>query len=69
MAVSLTGRVYDIEILKAPGNLSEDDLRAIREHLANTRFRPAVVNGRSRSIEDYVWKALPRRSASPGSSG
>ena len=69
MAVSLTGRLYDIEILKAPGDLSDEDLRSLREHLAGTRFRPAVVNGRSQSVEGYVWKALPLASASPSSSG
>lgn len=68
MAVSLTGRIYDVEILKAPGNLSEDDLHTLRDHLANTRFRPAVVNGRSRSVEGYVWKTIPLNSAAPGAS-
>lgn len=69
MSVSLTGRVYDVEILKAPGNLSEEDRRTIEEHLASTRFRPAVVEGRSSSVEGFVWKALPLNSTVPGTSG
>ena len=69
MAVSLTGRIYDIEILKAPADLSEDDRHTLKEYLATTRFRPAVVNGRSSSIEGFVWKILPLEAISPDGSG
>jgi hypothetical protein len=69
MTVSLTGRIYDVEVLSASGNLSEKDLHTIRQHLASTRFRPAVIDGRSRSVEGYVWKVLPPNSTAPGSKG
>lgn len=58
MAVSLTGRLYDIEIVKAPDALSKDQLRAVKQHLESTRFRPAVVNGKSQSVQGFVFKAL-----------
>lgn len=58
MAVSLTGRLYDVEIVHAPAAVSPQQLSALKAHLESTRFRPAVVNGRSQSVSGYVWRAL-----------
>jgi tetratricopeptide (TPR) repeat protein len=62
MAVSLTGRLYDVEIVRAPEAVSPEQLTALKSHLESTRFRPAVVNGRSQSVSGYVWKALAQDS-------
>jgi tetratricopeptide (TPR) repeat protein len=62
MAVSLTGRLYDVEIVNAPAALSPDQVAALKADLESTRFRPAVVNGRSQSVSGYVWRALAQHS-------
>jgi tetratricopeptide (TPR) repeat protein len=69
MAVSLNGRLYDVEIVRAPEALSPEQLTALKADLESTRFRPAVVNGRSQSVSGYVWKALARDSEDPPWSG
>lgn len=62
MTVSLTGRLYDVEILNAPEALSPAQIAALKSNLESTRFRPAVVNGRSQSVSGYVWRSLAQES-------
>jgi tetratricopeptide (TPR) repeat protein len=69
MAVSLTGRLYDVEIVKAPETLSPQQLSAWKAQLQTTRFRPAVVNGRSQSVSGYVWRTLAQDAADSPWSG
>ena len=69
LAVSLTGRLYDVKIVKAPDALSEDQLRALTQHLESTRFRPAVVNGKSQSVQGVVLKAQAVRPEATAISG
>lgn len=69
LAVSLTGRLYDIEIVKAPDALSEDQLRSLKQQLKSTRFRPAVVNGKSQSVQGFVFRAQVDEPEAAESSG
>lgn len=62
MTVSLTGRLYDVEIIRAPDAFSPEQRSALKAHLESTRFRPAVVDGRSQSVSGYVWR-MPAQDA------
>lgn len=56
MTVTRNGRLLDVEVLSAPEGGTEEQLAEITERLENTRFRPAVINGKVESTEHFVWK-------------
>ena len=71
MTVMDNGRLQDVEITDAPENLSEEQSQKILGVLQGALFRPAVVNGEVRTLEDFVWKITPlssnaAKNASPG---
>ena len=67
MTVSPTGQLSKIAIVSAPSDASEEGLQAIMDYLQNTRFRPAVVDGSVRTIEDTRWITTLPKSAQSGS--
>ena len=71
MTVMDNGRLQDVEIIDAPESLSEEQSQKILGVLQGALFRPAVVNGEVRTLEDFVWKITPlgsnaAKNASPG---
>jgi hypothetical protein len=71
MTVMDNGRLQDVEITDAPENLSEEQSQKILGVLQGALFRPAVINGEVRILEDFVWKITPlssntAKTASPG---
>ena len=56
MTVSRSGRLIDIEMVNAPENETEEQLRKFTERLENTRFRPAVVNGEVVRLDRFEWR-------------
>ncbi len=71
MTVMDNGRLQDVEIIDAPESLSETQSQKILGVLQGALFRPAVVNGEVRTLEDFVWKITPlssnaAKNASPG---
>ena len=56
MTVTRSGRLVDVRIESAPEGGTEEELQNITKQLENTRFRPAVVNGKVETTENFVWK-------------
>ncbi|MDX1556690.1 MAG: tetratricopeptide repeat protein, partial [Xanthomonadales bacterium] len=65
MTVSRNGRLFDIRVVNAPVNETQEAIQELTDRLQNTRFRPAVINGEVDRLEGYVWRppASPPRIA------
>ncbi len=56
MTVTQSGDLRQIEVLNAPDDMSENQLRAIRKQLGETRFRPGLVNGEAMKFKEFLWR-------------
>lgn len=61
MGVTRSGRLLNIEFLNAPPGSFEEELEGLRQRLESTRFRPAVVEGKVRNVDHFVWKPVLQR--------
>jgi tetratricopeptide (TPR) repeat protein len=55
MTVTRVGKIRDIEILKSPDYLDEDQLKKAERNLSAYRFRPRVVAGEPEQTEAFIW--------------
>lgn len=63
MTVMPNGRLENVEIIRAPGSLSEEKSQEIKRILEGALFRPALVDGKVHALEGFVWKVPALRSA------
>jgi hypothetical protein len=61
MTVKPNGRLEDVEIVKAPESLSEEQSLEIRHILEGALFRPAVVDGKVLPLAGFVWEVPAQR--------
>lgn len=56
MTVTRNGRLHDVKVVSAPEGESEKDIQELAQRLENTRFRPAIINGKAERMEGFVWR-------------
>lgn len=61
MTVTRNGRLLEIEFLNVPEGEYVEELEGFRSRLENTRFRPAVVDGKVQKMDRFVWKPILQR--------
>ena len=69
MTVMPNGRLDDVRIVEAPGNLSEEDSRKVALIMKDALFRPALIDGKVTELEGFVWKVPALRSAADADGG
>ena len=55
MSVTRNGLLSHIEFLNVPAEESPEQLDYIRRRLENTRFRPAIIEGKPAELDGFVW--------------
>jgi tetratricopeptide (TPR) repeat protein len=56
ITVTKYGDVREVEVVKAPRELSEDEIELIRDRLKSVRFRPAMKEGKIVTTRDFIWQ-------------
>jgi tetratricopeptide (TPR) repeat protein len=56
MTVTKYGDIREVEVVKAPRELSEDEIELIRDKLKSVRFRPAMKEGKIVTTQDFIWQ-------------
>jgi tetratricopeptide (TPR) repeat protein len=55
MTVTNRGSVRSVEVLNAPEDMSEHDIRAIKKQVGGIPFRPAMKEGEVITTKDFIW--------------
>lgn len=56
MTVTRNGRLLGVQVMNPPEGETEEDIRNFTQRLENTRFRPAVINGKVEKLDHFLWK-------------